>query len=154
MTDNKTALIKWLKSHYVVSNGDPKVEPWNEAIDCLLDHVDGLCTPDGQALTAQTPVDLEKLYEKIVPDVARLITETKECSQGDIIRYVLSEVASRGLIGNVPEGYALVPIEPTEEMEEKGHKAMCDAYECGCLAENIYKAMLSVAPHPTGDGDE
>lgn len=46
----------------------------------------------------------------------------------------------------VPDGYKLIPIEPTEEMLEKGW----DEYNTGCFAplSRAYKAMLSAAPTP------
>jgi hypothetical protein len=53
----------------------------------------------------------------------------------------------------VPEGWKLVPIEPTHEMTEQG------AQEADWYAHNAYdcyKAMLDAAPQPPkgGEGDE
>ena len=53
---------------------------------------------------------------------------------------------------SIPEGWQLVPIEPTSEMLEAAYKSHWtiqvadDAYEFN--AENPYKAMLAAAPKP------
>lgn len=43
----------------------------------------------------------------------------------------------------IPKGYKLVPIEPTEEMLEAGLKALLDG-------GGIYRAMLKATPEPKG----
>lgn len=55
----------------------------------------------------------------------------------------------------VPEGYALVPVEPTEAMVSAGYGALPD---CSCTegdmwrAKLVYKAMLAAAPQQGGEG--
>src|SRR5690606_38516107 len=51
----------------------------------------------------------------------------------------------------VPEGWRLVPVEPTEEMVQAGHTALMewDARTGDDLGiENVYGAMLAAAPTP------
>lgn len=50
---------------------------------------------------------------------------------------------------SVPEGYVLVPIEPTEEMLEAAC-LQCDGYNRDYW-RNVYLAMVCVAPKPTGE---
>lgn len=46
----------------------------------------------------------------------------------------------------IPEGYALVPIEPTEEMVSATYgNGKCGSSWCSCKIEQIYKTMLSAA---------
>lgn len=60
---------------------------------------------------------------------------------------------------DVPQGFVLVPIEPTQEVIENivsqyvgnlrdGSHAVMMAY---CYARSVYSAMLSAAPNPTGE---
>lgn len=44
---------------------------------------------------------------------------------------------------NPPEGFKLVPIEPTDEMIAAGDALMYDTIEC---AHNVFNAMLDAAP--------
>lgn len=49
----------------------------------------------------------------------------------------------------VPDGWKLVPIEPTEEMDDAAHgknSGRCSSSWCSCDCKKIYKAMLSAAP--------
>lgn len=55
--------------------------------------------------------------------------------------------AAQGYLNGVPDGYALVPIEPTEEMWEAGYSAG-DGETC---ARAIYKAMIEAAPKKEGE---
>lgn len=50
----------------------------------------------------------------------------------------------------VPDGYALVPIEPTEEMSVEG---IINWTHEGAFVNKIYKAMISAAPQPPTRGD-
>ena len=59
----------------------------------------------------------------------------------------------------VPEGFVLVPVEPTREMLIDGTKAARDFLsEAGQYPRSraVYRAMLATAPNPggTSDGDE
>ena len=47
-----------------------------------------------------------------------------------------------GLSARIPEGWQLVPVEPTEEMCLEGDAGILD----DCNSDEIYKAMLSAAP--------
>jgi hypothetical protein len=55
------------------------------------------------------------------------------------------------LAGQVPDGYVLVPKEPTDGMIEAGHEVMETAISV--FASDVYAAMLSAAPQPTAGGD-
>ena len=46
-----------------------------------------------------------------------------------------------GLSARIPEGWQLVPVEPTEEMCLEGDTGILD----DCNSDEIYKAMLSAA---------
>lgn len=56
----------------------------------------------------------------------------------------------------VPEGYALVPVEPTREMLVDGAKTARDfLWEAGPYPRSraVYRAMLAAAPKPGADND-
>lgn len=57
---------------------------------------------------------------------------------------VPGSVPTSSLAGQVPDGFVLVPKEPTDGMIEAGHEAMEAAISV--FASDIYAAMLSVAP--------
>jgi hypothetical protein len=67
------------------------------------------------------------------------------------INSLTNHLAAQGYIG-VPEGYALVPIEPTREMILSGsnyyqkHGALSP-----CIPAGIYQAMLKAAPKKEGE---
>lgn len=48
---------------------------------------------------------------------------------------------------NIPKGYKLVPIEPTEEMIQAAYTEM-GTPSCCALDEAAYRAMLAAAPAP------
>lgn len=53
------------------------------------------------------------------------------------------------------EGWVLVPVEPTREMAESGIESLERTSGCDMAhadAELCYRAMLSAAPAPEGDG--
>jgi len=54
----------------------------------------------------------------------------------------------------VPDGYVLVPREPTEAMLSEGGDELCDsnAHSYPNLARAVYDAMLSAAPKPPTQG--
>lgn len=58
---------------------------------------------------------------------------------------------SFGITRHIPEGYALVPVDPTHKM----HLAGESAYEGGMSeypdASAIYKSMITAAQEPTND---
>ena len=54
----------------------------------------------------------------------------------------------------VPEGYVMVPVEPTQEMLKKSGLYDDDTIEVNCaasMAGQIYRAMLSAAPKKEGE---
>lgn len=59
----------------------------------------------------------------------------------------ISDINKQLLAGNVPDGWKLVPIEPTEEMREAFHIAN-EEYENGrgWSPDHQWNAMLSAAP--------
>lgn len=55
---------------------------------------------------------------------------------------------------SVPDGWKLVPIEPTIEMREAYHQAEEDFQDCcGTSPDSHWAAMLAAAPAPGGDGE-
>jgi hypothetical protein len=63
----------------------------------------------------------------------------------------------------VPDGWKLVPIEPTRPMYDAAFDCWIDCYngDCGCVmpvgatyASEIYQAMLDAAPNPGSDAVE
>lgn len=56
----------------------------------------------------------------------------------------------------VPEGWKLVPVKPTEEMEVAGSAAETVHVECVAYADAaiIYRAMLAAAPPPPAPSQE
>lgn len=45
----------------------------------------------------------------------------------------------------VPEGWQLVPVEPTREMKDAGDELLTDTVEC---SHNVWNAMIAAAPKP------
>lgn len=75
----------------------------------------------------------------------------------DMARHMLSEKSEAvptSLAGQVPDGYVLVPKEPTDAMIDAGSRA-CDEFcrHGGYEQGHVYRAMLSAAPQPTAGGD-
>lgn len=58
--------------------------------------------------------------------------------------------AGRASPASVPEGYALVPVEPTLEMFNAGDGAFFTAYTGTATSspDRVYKAMIAAAPTP------
>lgn len=49
----------------------------------------------------------------------------------------------------VPEGWRMVPVEPTQEMVKAGARRV--SYESPQMARNCFEAMLAAAPKPEGE---
>ena len=67
---------------------------------------------------------------------------------------IAEHLASRRLIGRVPDGWKLVPIEPTEEMLSSGDNQMpqFSGNETGYdVAKDVYWAMVFAAPDDGGE---
>jgi hypothetical protein len=54
---------------------------------------------------------------------------------------------------DVPDGWKLVPADPTPEMQAAGFKALGSDRECACDQYDCYLAMIAAAPTPEADGD-
>ena len=52
----------------------------------------------------------------------------------------------------VPEGFVLVPVEPTEDMTDAGYEAYGKGHFTPAILD-CYRAMIAAAPKP-GDGNE
>lgn len=69
----------------------------------------------------------------------------------DVPLYKCPDFSCQGLLdssvgGAAPDGWQLVPIEPTHNMVDNAHN--CDSY---FEVQDIYKAMLAAAPKHTGE---
>lgn len=74
----------------------------------------------------------------------------------DRIKWLESEVARLEACAarTVPEGYVMVPVEPTQEMLKKSGLYDDDTIEVNCaasMAGQIYRAMLAAAPKKEGE---
>ncbi|EIX3757737.1 hypothetical protein MKB22_003232 [Salmonella enterica] len=77
------------------------------------------------------------------------------CDGNKVQEYVRIERYQESVIGNspvIPDGYALVPVEPTDEMIAAAmncEDALFNSDESFCVQfGNIYEAMLAAAPQP------
>jgi hypothetical protein len=83
--------------------------------------------------------------DQMIDQAAALLRRIPELeAQRDQLRAELEKV-------RVPEGWKLVPVEPTREMLDRGsHNVNCN-YHYGTMetiAKHAYKAMLTAAPTP------
>lgn len=80
----------------------------------------------------------------------------KAASQAEFARRVLDGIDMGGAVQGqvaVPEGWALVPIEPTEEMHEAGEFVPRGIGSCPPSVGNVYRAMIAAAPQPPAAGE-
>ena len=83
-------------------------------------------------------VDIERIKEEVCD-----ITNYRSVVVNKIIDYL----HSRGYFGGVPDGYVLVPKEPTTNMCNAGvSKFDCINNGDDYGAEQIYKSMIAAAP--------
>lgn len=161
MTTDKTALINMNKiqehlkemANNARDNGYPhEVEAVQSIQDNLLDFVE-----ESRAALTQPKADVEglklELCEKVKDPKWWQDTSLQRMRIQDVRRgvaFAVEDLAAQGYIG-VPEGYTLVPIEPTREMILSGsiyyqrHGALSP-----CIPADIYKAMLKAAPKKEG----
>lgn len=125
----------------------------SEAIQ-LRDGVWYWTIPD--ALLRERESAKARVTDEMVEYASRIYTDASPLAV-EAMRAVLEAVAPMLASARVPDGWQLVPIDPTDEMIEKG----TDQHECAQgdpwytdlpLSENdcnaIYKAMLAAAPKP------
>ncbi|EEM8546729.1 hypothetical protein GI062_24825, partial [Salmonella enterica] len=76
-----------------------------------------------------------------------------ECSGCKATARICAELAGSSTV--IPDGYALVPVEPTDEMIEAAmncEDVLFNSDESFCVQfGNIYEAMLAAAPQPEGN---
>ena len=111
----------------------------NDALDVLNETI----------RAALTPVDVEGLKREVLEAQGLYLGEAM--SMGDTLKKkavlaAIDHLAARGF--GVPEGYALVPIEPTDEILN-AIAEQCDGYNENYYFD-IYKAMIKAAPKKEG----
>ncbi|MFG5974604.1 DUF550 domain-containing protein [Salmonella enterica subsp. enterica serovar Pomona] len=108
--------------------------------------------PDGYALVPVEPTD-EMIAAAMNCEDVLFNSDESFCVQfGNIVRI---ERYQESVIGNspvIPDGYALVPVEPTDEMIAAAmncEDVLFNSDESFCVQfGNIYEAMLAAAPQP------
>lgn len=114
-----------------------------------------------QKVTELVPADFARKLEteraeliELLDELVDLVDPRKETdwADGEIVprvRALLSRLDAPAPITErvAPEGFALVPVEPTERMLEAGRKHVCfhDTAQAKDDARLVYKAMLSAA---------
>ena len=58
------------------------------------------------------------------------------------LTFDISHMSTVAISALIPEGYALVPVEPTEKMIEAGD---CARFQAICASSNAYRAMIAAA---------
>lgn len=104
------------------------------------------------ALTAHNDWQLKRTDPEVLDGVEYIPAEAyAESTLYELTDDALSRIRAcedgsvpTSLAGQVPDGFVLVPKEPTDGMIEAGHEAMEAAISV--FASDIYAAMLSVAP--------
>lgn len=96
-------------------------------------------------LTSATPPDVAGLIERLEEG-----TNGTDITKTDPYLNALMRQAATALRlsagGGVPEGWILVPVEPTEEMIGEGDRVMYGRYGCSFEVAPIYDAMLAASP--------
>ena len=121
-----------------------------------------VCSAD----TSFLPSDTDKLREAIANISNNQITEVWESCGGvdgfyksfgyqqfahailDLAADTVSSTALQAPVREVPEGWQLVPKEPTGVMKDAGAYALPVDYSSTSAAANAYRAMLAAAPVP------
>lgn len=98
----------------------------------------------------QQPVDVEGLEKKLLAELLDVNWAEYGLGPAGVVAWVLDHLQAQGFIGGVPEGYVMVPIEPTEEMEKAGQAEMGTAGTYGFVP--LYKAMIQAATPPAVGG--
>ena len=90
-----------------------------------------------------TEYELAIRTANLLPDDPKIDPDSNECM---LARQFLRANAIASVAGSVPEGWQLVPIEPTEKML----KASAGQYVNGRYGYDLakYRAMLAAAPQP------
>lgn len=133
--------------------------------EAVIDRDDEPAAPPAAAVS-EPIAELLKQYEREgcdfsdvawVKQAAMRYVKTMPDSQVRCLLYVLAQAPTVAVPGSdppaaaVPEGYALVPVEPTEAMLDAGHAAAWRRIP-SCFdmtdAEIVYRAMLAAAPPP------
>ena len=100
-------------------------------------------TPHQMALRIVELEDIAEIVGQSASERSKRITELQDALE-------LAEEAVRAKQPEAPEGWRLVPVEPTPEMTQ----AACDAEHLPLpmwdRMGNIYKEMLAAAPKPEG----
>lgn len=94
--------------------------------------------------------------DEIAATLARLDRDSEADAAGISIRAVIEEADAGVPVVDVPQGWKLVPVEPSEEMAYRGGEATAGSIEWDDspddapdqLARAIYRAMLKAAPAP------
>lgn len=99
------------------------------------------------------------IIDVLTPDTDKDVMRGRdECRLlADHILNELDRALSQSEQGRVPEGWKLVPVEPTEEMVDAGVDAECPPGCEGAVEEVVftYRAMLAAAPQPNdGESDD
>ena len=92
--------------------------------------------------------NLKFLAERSLRDAFRLAMDL--AAQAEDLAELVENVGAKSSPSASPEGFALVPIEPTQRMCDAAQeqKAYDEARGAVTVASNIYRAMVSSAPKP------
>lgn len=95
---------------------------------------------------------LQQAHDRAHAEVMRLAERLRKYEPGNGM-HLNSALADRDVMRQAPEGWKLVPIEPTDAMKERGSN--CAEYGHDDIypesAADVYRAMLAVAPTPPAE---
>lgn len=129
--------------HYMPSTKERILKDLEEHL-AATGRLNGLNLSNSTPLEITTDHDVRKALDAL-EDFIKNGCDARDCDKSDSIA-LIETIRAALQRPAVPEGYALVPIEPTLEMFQEG----CSVHDaCGVPAyhcERIYKAMLAAAP--------
>lgn len=129
----------------------------NCALGAIWMHIDAqaarIAELEAQITAASALADTDKLREAISDEqIMRIAGDVRQRNAGawpgDVAfaRAVLASTALQAPVREVPEGWQLVPKEPTGVMKDAGAYALPVDYSSTSAAANAYRAMLAAAP--------
>lgn len=108
--------------------------------------------------------DERKAFEKWLADTAQMPSHMRNGYSAADVEQAENDAAweawkARALLeptplaASIPQGWRLVPVEPTASMHGAGDGAAGSSHYCRCggtwIASSVWRAMLAAAPSPT-----
>lgn len=93
---------------------------------------------------------VEDLSDTCVKTIRSILQAALDDQDDMLLTYMIGYEKGKE-VNRIPEGYRLVPLEPTDEMVDRGNDALSPWIAPAMHSSHADKAMLDAAPTPTGE---